>query len=179
MRVSFLTAVVTAFFIAAAGPVLASGGRPQATSEPPAQEELTTAPDFTLYDAAGKSYTLSQLRGKVVVLNFWATWCPPCKAEMPSMERLNQKMQGRDFIMLAVNIEEGGVKAVAPFLKAHPHSFSVLYDADAKVQNLYQVYRFPETFLIGKDGTIAERVLGAIEWDDARVIEYIENMLRQ
>lgn len=179
MRVTVLTAVITAFLIATAGPVLASGGRPQSAPEPAAKQELTTAPDFTLQDAAGKSYTMSQLRGKVVVLNFWATWCPPCRAEMPSMDRLNKKMAGnKDFIMLAVNIEDSGPQKIAPFLEKHPHSFTVLYDTTAKVQNLYQVYRFPETFLIRKDGTIAERVLGAIEWDDQRVIDYIENMLK-
>ena len=84
------------------------------------------APDFLLEDTAGNQVSLASLRGKVVLVNFWATWCPPCRAEMPSMEKLNEAMAGEDFVMLAINVEENGRSIVPEFLKKSPHKFSVL-----------------------------------------------------
>ena len=81
------------------------------------------APDFTLEDTEGNKVTLSALRGKVVMVNFWATWCPPCKEEMPSMERLNKIMAGEDFVMLAINADDNGRAVVPDFLENNPHDF--------------------------------------------------------
>jgi peroxiredoxin len=136
------------------------------------------APDFTLKDVKGNSVTLSQYRGKVVFLNFWATWCPPCLAEMPAMERLNEVYGSRDFVMLAVNAEED-VEAVKAFLKEHPHSFPVLLDLEAEAQSLYGVYRFPETFLIDKSGKIVERYLGARDWSSVDFIKKINILMKE
>ncbi|HEY7746398.1 MAG TPA: TlpA disulfide reductase family protein [Desulfuromonadales bacterium] len=136
------------------------------------------APDFTLKDLNGNPVTLSQLRGKVVFLNFWATWCPPCLAEMPAMERLNEVYGSQNFVMLAVNIEED-VEAVKDFLKENPHSFSVLLDLEANAQNLYGVYRFPETFLIDKNGKIVERYLGARDWSGVDFLKLINALMKE
>jgi peroxiredoxin len=151
--------------------------RPQA---PPVDQLQagSMAPDFTLKDLKGNSVTLSQLRGKVVFLNFWATWCPPCRAEMPAMERLNEVYGSQDFVMLAVNIEED-VEAVKAFLKENPHSFSVLLDLEANAQNLYGVYRFPETFLIDKKGKIVERYLGAWDWSGVDFLKKINDLMKE
>jgi len=97
------------------------------------------APNFSLEDQSGNRYTLAELRGKVVLVNFWATWCPPCRAEMPSMEKLNQLLVNEDFVMLAVNIEANGRQTVPKFLEKTPHSFPVLFDEQGVVQKLYGV----------------------------------------
>jgi thiol-disulfide isomerase/thioredoxin len=132
------------------------------------------APDFQLRDRDGKVLTLSTLRGKVVVLNFWATWCPPCRAEMPSMERLSQAMQGTDFVLLAINVEENARDAVADLLRKTPYTFPILYDEEAVVQALYGVYKFPESFVIRKDGIIDEQVIGAIDWAHPDTVAYLK-----
>ena len=106
------------------------------------------APDFTLEDTDGQRVTLSELRGKVVLINFWATWCPPCKEEMPSMERLYDLLEGEKFAMLAINAEKNGRSVVPDFLKENPHDFTVLYDDRGTVQQRYGVYKFPESFII-------------------------------
>lgn len=155
----------------------AKAERPQSTPADLLQAG-SMAPDFTLKNLKGKPVTLSQYRGKVVFLNFWATWCPPCRAEMPAMERLNEVYAGRDFVILAVNVEED-VAAVKTFLKEHPHSFTVLLDPEARAQNLYGVYRFPETFLIDKRGKIDEHYLGARDWSGVEFLKKINAMMKE
>jgi len=136
------------------------------------------APDFQLKDTEGRQVKLSDLRGKVVLLNLWATWCPPCKEEMPSMERLHTAMVGQDFIMLAVNVEENAQTVVPKFLEETPYSFSILYDDEGVVQDLYGVSKFPESFIINKDGTIAEKVVGPLDWASPKVINYFKTLAK-
>jgi len=168
---AILICLVAAYFF------FAKDERPQG---PPADllQAGSMAPDFTLKDLNENPVTLSQLRGKVVFLNFWATWCPPCLAEMPAMERLNEVYGSQNFVMLAVNVEED-VEAVKAFLKEHPHSFPVLSDFEAKAQGLYSVYRFPETFLIDKSGKIVEHYLGARDWSGVDFIKKINTLMKE
>jgi peroxiredoxin len=133
------------------------------------------APDFTLKNLQGETVRLADFRGKVVFLNFWATWCPPCRAEMPSMERLHEAMAKRNFVILAVNIEND-LNPVKEFLIQNPHSFPILSDAEAKVQNLYKVFRFPETFLIDKEGRILEHYIGARNWSSVEFLKYVNSL---
>ena len=135
------------------------------------------APDFTLTDLQGRSYTLSQLRGKVVIVNFWASWCPPCRAEMPSMEQLHRQLSGQGLVMLAINIEKDGRRIVPQFLAANPHSFPVLLDDQEVVQRRYGVNRFPESFVIRKDGVIDDKIIGAIDWAEPRTVAYFRDLL--
>lgn len=136
------------------------------------------APDFLLEDTEGNKVSLADLRGKVVLVNFWATWCPPCRAEMPSMEKLNEIMAGEDFVMLAINVEENGRSVVPEFLKKTPHKFSILYDDQGVVQNLYGVYKFPESFVVRKDGIIDDKIIGAIDWSHPSTIEYFKELAK-
>ena len=136
------------------------------------------APDFTLKDLDGNPVTLSQYRGKAVFLNFWASWCPPCREEMPAMERLNQALAGKDFVMLAVNVEQD-LGTVRAFLQGTPHSFAVPLDPEGKVQRLYDVYRFPETYLIDRQGRIVRHYLGARDWSSVEFIEYLSVLSRE
>jgi len=135
------------------------------------------APDFSLQDSEGNMVTLSDLRGKVVFLNFWATWCPPCRTEMPSMEMLNEVFSGSDFIMLAVNVEPEGLTTVPPFLERNPHTFTILYDLEAEAQNAYGVFRFPETFLIDKEGRVARHYIGAYNWATVEIMSQVKELI--
>jgi peroxiredoxin len=137
-----------------------------------------TAPDFTLEDTKGNKVTLSSFRGKVVMVNFWATWCPPCKEEMPSMDKLNKIMVGKDFVMLAVNVEKNGRSVVPEFLKKNPHDFTVLYDETGAVQQQYGVFKFPESFIVRKDGTVDRKVLGAIDWASPKTVAYLKSLAK-
>ena len=148
------------------------------SSSPTALVAGAMAPDFQLEDTKGNRVALSDLRGKVVMVNFWATWCPPCKEEMPSMEQLNKIMAGEDFVMLAINTEKNGRSLVPDFLTKNPHDFTVLYDDEGTVQREYGVYKFPESFVIRKDGTIDQKVIGAINWSSPETVSYFRNLTK-
>jgi peroxiredoxin len=173
LRTLFFIVSSLCLFLLSAFPVAA--GNFVSSPGPIAQAKVGfLAPDVTVKNLRGESVLLSQYRGKVVMLNFWATWCPPCRAEMPSMERLFQQMQGEAFVLLAVNTEAQGAQNVPNFLKRSPYSFPMLLDPDALAQIAYGVYRFPETFIINKDGTILNHVLGGREWDDSSMVDYLK-----
>ena len=136
------------------------------------------APDFQLEDTKGKKVSLSELRGKVVMVNLWATWCPPCIEEMPSMERLHEVMAGEDFVMLAINTEQNGRTVVPEFLQKTPYTFPILYDDKGVVQKLYGVYKFPESFIVGKDGKVVEKVIGPLDWSSSKTINYLKGLTK-
>jgi peroxiredoxin len=150
-------------------PSTAPGG-PAAVGQP--------APDFTLSDLAGKPVSLADFRGKVVIVNFWATWCPPCRAEMPSMELLHRELADEGLVMLAINIEKTGRQTVPAFLATSPHSFPILFDDQEEVQKRYGVYKFPESFVVRKDGVIDDKVIGAIDWAHPQSIAYFRDLLK-
>jgi peroxiredoxin len=128
-----------------------------------------TAPDFVLPDLTGQVVRLSQLKGKVVVLNIWATWCPPCRKEMPTMELLYQKMKGADFVMLAASQDVDGKNAVGPYLQERGLTFPVLLDISGEVGKKYGVTGYPETFIIDRQGTIVHRHIGYNDWSQPSV----------
>jgi peroxiredoxin len=134
------------------------------------------AADFTLRDLDGKLHKLSDYRGNVVFLNFWATWCPPCREEIPSMERLNEVLGGKDFVMLAVNTDEN-LKDLEAFVKETPHNLTVLSDADGKIQQLYKVFKFPETFVIDRQGRIVEHIVGARDWSSTAALKFFNGQI--
>ena len=146
------------------------------SKEGSAPADKSLAADFTLRDLDGKLHKLSDYRGKVVFLNFWATWCPPCRAEIPSMERLNEVLSSKDFVMLAINTDEE-VKDLEAFVKETPHNFTVLSDADGKIQKLYQVFKFPETFIIDRQGRIVEHIVGARDWSSTEALKFFNGQL--
>jgi thiol-disulfide isomerase/thioredoxin len=116
-----------------------------------ASDEL--APDFTLADAAGRQVSLGDLKGQVVMINFWASWCGPCRQEMPLLEQIHQKYQPLGFTLLAVNVEENSADGQA-FLKERPVSFPVLYDPANDISKLYDVVAMPSTVLIDRKGNV-------------------------
>jgi len=135
------------------------------------------APDFAVPDLSGQAVRLSALRGKVVVLNLWTTWCPPCREEMPSMERLYQQLRNRDFQLLAVSQDEDGRRVVEPFVKDMKLSFPVLIDPEHQVGDRYGVWGYPETFIIDRTGHVAERVIGPRDWASAESVSALESLL--
>lgn len=137
------------------------------------------APDFTLNNLKGQPVTLSQYRGKVVFLNFWATWCPPCRAEMPSMERLQEVFNGKDFVILAVNVEQYGEQSIKSFLEMSPYTFPILLDPDENLKIRYGVSAIPETFLINKKGIIVDRHLGTLDWSSVEMLKKISALINE
>ena len=137
------------------------------------------APNFSLPDLDGKMVSLSDYRGKVVLLNIWATWCPPCVEEMPSMEKLYQELQGEGFEILAVSIDESGAQDVLPFMKKHKLSFPALIDSRGTLKDLYQTTGVPESFIIDKDGILVEKVIGPRDWAVPEAIRFFRNLIRR
>ncbi len=135
------------------------------------------APDFGLATLAGNSVKLSVYRGKVVFLNIWATWCPPCREEMPSMEALYQKLKGRQFEMLAVSIDAKGEEVVGPFVAKYGLTFPVLLDPDNKTYRLYGLTGVPETFIVDKSGVVIHKIIGPQKLDEKEWLDYFGRII--
>jgi len=146
---------------------------------PPRIKQGSPAPKFTLPGLDGKPVSLADFKGKVVFLNIWATWCPPCRDEMPSMEKLYQGLRGKDFEILAVSIDATGAKAVNPFVKEFKLSFPVLLDPEESLKNLYGMTGVPESFIINKQGIIEKVVIGPMDWATPEVIDFFRNLMQK
>jgi thiol-disulfide isomerase/thioredoxin len=133
-------------------------------------------PALELKDVAGASHRLEDHRGKVVLLNFWATWCVPCRDEMPSIEKLKQKFAGRPFVVVAVNVDEPEPR-VRKFLSQMPLDFSVLLDPAGRATRAWNVRILPATFLIAQDGRIRYTVTGELDWANEHVIRFVSELL--
>ncbi len=134
------------------------------------------APALELKDASGALHRLADYRGKVVLVNFWATWCEPCRAEMPSLERLRQSLQGRPFEVLAVNVGESP-GAAREFTDKLPVHFTVLLDRDLRVTKSWGAKVLPATFVLGPDGGIRYRRFGELDWAGDEVRGSIEALM--
>lgn len=134
-------------------------------------------PPLELVDLEGKRHRLADYRGSAVVLNFWATWCVPCRDEMPSLERLRASLKGRPVVILAVNLAEPDSR-VRKFLDAVPVRFPILMDRDAGVAKAWQAKLLPATYVIGPDGAIRYRHLGELDWSKPEVRAQIVELLK-
>ncbi|HUA33366.1 MAG TPA: TlpA disulfide reductase family protein [Candidatus Binataceae bacterium] len=136
------------------------------------------AANFKLESLDGATVTLDQFAGKVVFLNIWATWCGPCREEMPSMETLyNEFMTNKDFVMLAVSQDERGRTAVAPYVAKNGYHFTVLLDPENKVSTSYDVSGVPETFIIDRNGRIVAHHMGGFDWSRPDVKDALQQLL--
>ncbi len=135
------------------------------------------APSFELPDMEGKPISLQALRGKAVLLNFWATWCGPCQYEMPSLESLYQKYKDRGFVVLGVSLDEEGWAPIREFLKHVPVNFPLVNDQAQKVNELYEIYRIPETYLIDPKGIIADKIVGPQDYNAEVFHQKVERLL--
>ncbi len=137
------------------------------------------APPLQLLDLEGKPHDLAAYRGKVVMVNFWASWCPPCRVEMPSMQRLKDRMVGKPFVMLAVNMaeSEAEVRQFLKDLKDTKIDFTILMDRDGAALKQWKVFVFPTTYIVDAEGRLRYALLGGIEWDDVHTVNTIEALL--
>ena len=137
------------------------------------------APDFTFPGLDGKMVSLSDYKGKVVLVNIWATWCPPCVDEMPSMEKLYQKLKGENFEILAVSIDEPGLKAVAPFMKKANLTFPALIDSEGTIKAVYGITGVPESFIIDQQGILIKKIVGPVDWATPKVFRFFSNLIQK
>jgi thiol-disulfide isomerase/thioredoxin len=139
-----------------------------------------TAPEEVYQDHDGKPVRLSNYRGKIVLVNFWATWCPPCRQETPSFDRLAAKLKAThpDIAILAVSVDEDGWQAIDPFLNAmHAHNLPVVL-GDTNLAARFGTYKLPETWVVGRDGRILDRMISVQNWDDPRLPDELEKLDR-
>ena len=136
------------------------------------------APDFVLTTLDGREVRLSDYRGHVVFLNFWATWCGPCKIEMPDMERLYREYRRQGFAILAVSTDPEGAAVTRPYRDSLGLSFTIAHDPEALVMRLYGVRSLPETFLVNREGVITHRLFGSRDWQDPEAREGIRSLLK-
>jgi peroxiredoxin len=139
-----------------------------------------SAEDFTLKSLDGKSVRLSSFKGSFVFLSFWATWCGPCKQELPSVEAMYEKLKARGLTVLAVDVMEDN-KLVRDFVKTNAMTFPVLLDSEGKVGSQYDAGSIPTNYLIGRDGRILARVVGydGVEWTSASRLALFDTLLAQ
>ncbi len=134
--------------------------------------------DFTLPDLDGNTVRLSEHHGKIVFLNLWATWCPPCREEMPAMERLYQRFRHKDFVILAVS-EDTDSTAVRNFVQSMRLSFPVLLDPQGALPGRYGITGYPETFIIDRNGQVIQHIIGPENWDSEKSIRYFSELLEK
>jgi cytochrome c biogenesis protein CcmG, thiol:disulfide interchange protein DsbE len=132
------------------------------------------APDFTVQDADRK-VTLSEFRGQVVVLNFWATWCPPCVEEVPSLVEMQRRLKDKGVTVLAVSVDEDE-NAYKEFLKVHGVNLVTVRDPARKTTALYGTLKFPETYVIDRDGVMRRKFIGAVDWTDPEITQFLGNL---
>jgi len=135
------------------------------------------APAFTLDTLGGRRFALTDLRGRVVLLNFWATWCHACREEMPSLERLQRRLGERGLSVVAVAVDRGSARGVRRFTAGYGVSFPVPLDPEGRVRRAYEVTALPLSYIIGRDGRIIGRVFGARKWDEVEAVRFLEEVL--
>ena len=134
-------------------------------------------PPLQLADLEGKAHRLSDYRGKVVLVNFWATWCAPCRDEMPSIERLRASLEGRPFAVLAVNLAEPESR-IRKFLEVMPLRFPVLLDRDGGTTRAWQAKYLPATYIVAPDGSVRYRHLGELDWSRPEIRSLILGLMK-
>ncbi len=133
-------------------------------------------PPLELKDLAGKTHTLAHYRGRVVLLNFWATWCPPCRDEMPALQALHARLSDRPFTVLGVNYGEAPAR-IESFLGRAPVGFPLLLDPRHEAITAWGVRTLPATFLVGPDGEVRYRIIGELDWAAADIVARVRRLL--
>lgn len=135
------------------------------------------APEFTLQTTEGKVVSLSSLRGKVVMVHFWATWCPPCVEEIPTLDRFYRAFFGKDFELLAVSVDEGGAPDVTSFMQRNKLTLPVFLNPDRSIANLFGTFKFPETYIIDRQGIVRYKAIGARDWAMQPNMKLVQELL--
>jgi peroxiredoxin len=158
-------------------------GAGQALSETSPPQTLPSflgvpAPAFELTDTEGKLHQLADYRGQVVVLNFWATWCPPCREEMPAMQRLHEMVAGEPIAVIGINVGEDE-NTIFLFTADYPVRFPLLMDQEGRVVEDYPVIGLPTTYIIDPAGIIRHRAVGTREWDAPELVDELRALLKE
>jgi thiol-disulfide isomerase/thioredoxin len=170
---------IVVYFLILSVAILAAGCSKKDTASGGSEvREKKPAPEITVNSLTNVPLKLSSLKGKVVLLNFWATWCPPCREEIPSMMKLNSAMAGKPFQMVSVSIDEGGVPEISAFFKESGFSLPTYTDPDGAAVKTYGITGVPESFIIDKNGILVKRVIGPLAWDSPETITFIEGLMK-
>lgn len=137
------------------------------------------APQFQLQSLDGRTVRLADLRGKAVIVHFWATWCPPCVEELPALERFYGLLKGKPVELLAISVDDTGAETVREFMRKNGLTLPVLLDPDKQVAASYGTFKFPETYLLDRNGIIRDKVIGAADWTRPEAMELIDALLRE
>lgn len=140
--------------------------------------EGDVAPDFSLHTLDNRVVRLSDFNGRVVMLHFWATWCPPCVEEMPGIERLYKALKDNGLEILAVSVDEDGASAVSPFMKKNNLTFPALLDPGRSVASGYGTFKFPETYVIDRLGIVRLKAVGSLDWTHPANMERIKEIVK-
>jgi peroxiredoxin len=133
------------------------------------------APGFTLPQLPSGKLSLSQFKGQVVLVNFWATWCPPCIEEAPSLEQFAARMKSQGVTVIGVSVDENE-NQLKKFIQYYHLSYPIARDPSASIAHRYGTYKLPETYIIGRDGHVAEKIIGATNWIDPRMIAFVKSL---
>lgn len=136
------------------------------------------APDFTLAGPAGET-RLSSLKGNLVLVHFWATWCPPCREELPELARLDKAMAGKPFRLLGISVDKEGNGAVQRLFGQLKITIPVLFDPSAQVAQQYGTTGVPETFIVSPTGVILKKIVGPLDWNSPEVLAYLADAMKQ
>jgi peroxiredoxin len=136
-------------------------------------------PDFSLKVLNGKRVGIKQFKGKIVLLNFWAIWCAPCKDEMPGLEVLHRQFRDKNFVLLTISVDYGGVKSVQEFINKHQYTFSVLLDPKCEVFDLFKANGIPTTFLVDKKGKMIGKAMGPRDWKSHEVVSLLNLLIKK
>ncbi len=184
LNTKLLLAAIAGMAVAGLWGLYAMAPKPPGEAEPGPAGELRIwdrarpLPDATFSDAAGHQVRLSDYRGKVLLVNFWATWCEPCRIEMPALSALQAKLSGPSFTVLAVSGDRTGKEAVAPFIAANKlENLPVLYDPNLDIAHAFGVKGLPTSLLIDRAGDEIGRAEGALAWDSPKIEDRIEEIV--
>jgi len=169
---SFVARITHSIALLCAGLFLVASCACYSGSRPP--KIGTSAPDFTVQDAHDK-YTLSQFKGQIVVLNFWATWCAPCVEEVPSLVEMQRRMKSKGVTVLAVSVDVDDAKYLR-FKTEHNVNLLTVRDPDQKSSGLYGTSKFPETYVIDRNGVMRRKFIGAVDWTEPEITDFLSKL---
>jgi thiol-disulfide isomerase/thioredoxin len=153
--------------------------KPESSKGTPVAKENSPTPEISVTAITdGSGLKLSDLKGKVILLNFWATWCPPCREEIPSMMKLDKAMVGKPFQIVAVSVDEGGKPVIDSFFKQSGFMLPTYLDPEGKAARSYGVTGVPESFIIDKNGIIVKKIIGGIAWDSSEVASFLDGLMK-
>lgn len=170
---SFLRVALVALWIVTTACSVPENSESEDVSGPAVEGRL--APQFSVKDRSGQLHSLNDFRGKVVLVNFWATWCPPCIEEMPSMDSLQKTLDQEKFSIIAISVDDSW-DSVDTFIKSSDLDLNIYSDFEGKVAKLYGTHKVPETYILNKEGIVVRKILGEIDWTSPKVLSYLKEL---